>query len=90
MSDFEILMSVKEMLRIEYNDVSFDDELVDLIQEAKEDLNTSGGLTNNKALVKGAIKAYVRAHFEIDSDTSDKIIRVYESKKRKLSVLGGD
>lgn len=90
MNDFEILASVKKTLRIEEDEISFDDELEELIREAKEDLDTSGVGVAHKELFIGAVKAYVRAHFEIDSDTSDKILRVYESKKQKLSILGGD
>ena len=90
MNDFEILASVKKTLRIEEDEIAFDDELEELIREAKEDLVTSGVGVEHKELFIGAVKTYVRAHFEIDSDTSDKILRVYESKKQKLSILGGD
>lgn len=90
MTDFEILESIKRMLRIEENELIFDDELIELIKEAKEDLGTSGVGAEHKELFIGAVKTYVRAHFEIDSDTSDKILKVYESKKQKLSILGGE
>lgn len=90
MTDFEVLESIKRTLRIEETEIAFDDELIELIKEAKEDLGTSGVGVEYKELFLGAIKAYVRAHFEIDSDTSDKILKVYESKKQKLSILGGE
>ena len=90
MQKFEILASVKKTLRIEQTDIEFDEELDELICEAIEDLKTSSVSDKYESLCVGAIKAYVRAHFEIDADTSDKILKVYESKKQKLSILGGD
>lgn len=86
-----MLEDVKKALRISHN--ALDDEISDLIQEARADLILSGVssvMTNEESnvdpLIKRAIKTYAKASFEEDINKSQKYQRSYDLLKQHLSL----
>lgn len=85
-----MLEDVKNALRISDND--FDNEIRDLIEAAKSDLETSGVASSfiredkNGPLIKNAIINFCKAEFGYDNPDSDRFRRAYESLKIKLAL----
>lgn len=68
----------------------YDDELQDLIDAAYLDLDIAGvtGYDVDDALVRQAVKTYVRAHFK-SPDDYDRIAASYEAQKGQLQIATG-
>lgn len=83
-----MLEKVKLALRIKNN--KFDDEISDLIEEAKSDLKLSGvmKLDDTDPLIIRAIKTYSKANFGLANKDSEKYQKSYESLKEHLSLSG--
>lgn len=83
-----MLESIKMALRIKSS--AFNDEINDLIEEAKLDLKTSGVIVidDTDPLIKKAIKTYCKANFGLDNKDSEKYQNAYESIKNKLALCG--
>lgn len=83
-----MLNKVKLALRINKN--NFDEELNDLIEEAKLDLITTGVIVidDKDHLIQKAIKTYCKANFGLDNKDSEKYQDSYESIKNKLALCG--
>ncbi len=85
-----MLEDVKNALRI--SDDDFDNEIRDLIEAAKSDLETSGVASSfiredkNGPLIKNAIINFCKAEFGYDNPDSDRFRRAYESLKIKLAL----
>jgi uncharacterized phage protein (predicted DNA packaging) len=86
-----MLEDVKKALRITHDVLN--DEITDLIEEARADLILSGvssviaeAETNVDPLIKRAIKTYAKANFEEDKDKSEKYQRSYDLLKQHLSL----
>lgn len=87
MDDTTILAKVKLSLRIVTDD--FDDEVQDLIEACKSDLQTAGVIVSNvDNLVLQAIKTYCRANFGIP-ENYDKLKASYDEQKAQLSMRTG-
>lgn len=86
-----ILDDVKATLRVDGDD--HDGELSDLIAAAQADLTLSG-VDGQKAhdetdpLIKRAIIAYVRTHFEWDHPNVERMQTAYDMIKAHLSLSG--
>ncbi|WP_209121514.1 head-tail connector protein [Alkalihalobacillus sp. BA299] len=86
-----ILNDVKSSLRISSSQTAFDGEIIDLIEEARNDLILSG-VTSEKAngdtdaLIKRAIKTYAKANFGWDNPDADRLQKSYELLKQHLSL----
>lgn len=91
MSDQEILEKVKLSARI--SGKSFDEDVQDMIDSAREELVQSG-VSKEKAesfddpLILRALKIYVKANFGIDSPNAYRFHQSFESLKRHLSMAG--
>jgi uncharacterized phage protein (predicted DNA packaging) len=88
-----MLADMKRALRI--NNTAYDDEIIDLIDEARGDLILSGlseSVVNNETvvdpLIKRAIRTYVKANFGWDNPDSTKLQDSYEMLKGHLSLSG--
>lgn len=83
-----MLEKVKLALRIKNN--KFDDEIIDLIEEAKSDLKLSGvaKIDNTDSLILRAIKTYCKANFGLANKDSEKYQKSYDSLKEHLSLSG--
>ncbi len=68
----------------------YDDELQDLIDAAYLDLDIAGvtGYDVDDALVRQAVKTYVRAHFK-SPDDYDRLAASYEAQKGQLQIATG-
>jgi hypothetical protein len=87
-----LIADVKTRLRL-IND-AFDQEVTDLIEDAKADLVAAGMkasiITDFEAdpdtdpLIKNAIAFYVKAHFGYNNDDREGLIESYEMRKQKL------
>ena len=68
----------------------YDDELQDLIDAAYLDLDIAGvtGYNVDDALVRQAVKTYVRAHFK-SPDDYDRLAASYEAQKGQLQIATG-
>lgn len=84
--EIDILQKVKMTLRIKNK--AFDEDINDLIDEAKSDLKTSGVSTIDMSdkLIQKAIKTYCKANFGLENKDSEKYEKSYESIKIKLSL----
>lgn len=84
-----MLDSVKMACRKSTN--AFDDEFLELIAEAKQDLK-SAGITNSEAeenpLIRKAIKLYCRLNFG-QPDDYDKLKLAYDELKAQLQMSDG-
>ena len=84
---------MKLALRIS-ND-AYDDEILDLIDEARHDLKLVG-LSNDivdkevdiDPLIKRAIRTYVKANFGFDNPDADRLNHSYNMLKQHLSLAG--
>lgn len=83
-----MLDNIKLALRIKSS--VFDEEINDLILEAKADLNISGivKIEEDDTLIQRAIKTYCKANFGLDNKDSEKYQDSYESIKNKLALCG--
>lgn len=83
-----MLEKIKLILRIKGN--VFDDEISDLIESAKLDLNISGVINTdeNDPLIYQAIKTYCKAQFGLDNKDSEKYQMSYESLRNHLALCG--
>lgn len=86
-----LIDDVKEALRVD--GPAHDVELSDLIAAAQADLTLSG-VDSQKAhdesdpLIKRAVIAYVRAHFEWDHPNAERLQTAYDMIKAHLSLSG--
>ncbi|WP_342541043.1 head-tail connector protein [Heyndrickxia sp. FSL K6-6286] len=86
-----ILEDVKTALRISHD--SLDDEILDLIEEARHDLMLSG-VSSEKAkndedsLIKRAIKTYCKAEFSSDIKDAERFHLSYKLLKIHLALAG--
>lgn len=83
-----MLNKVKLALRKKGN--VFDEEILDLIEEAKLDLKTSGVMVIDEEdpLIQKAIKTYCKSNFGLENKDSEKYENSYESIKNKLTLCG--
>ena len=83
-----MLEKVKTALRITTD--AFDEELTDLIEEAKADLGIAGVVVPSglDALITGAIIVFCKMSFGLPEDY-DKLKRSYDEKKAQLSNATG-
>ncbi|MEG2246427.1 phage head-tail connector protein [Clostridium sp.] len=83
-----MLESIKKSLRITID--NFNEEILDLIEEAKADLSISGikNISEEDILISRAIKVYCKANFGLDNKDSEKYQRSYDSLKEHLSLCG--
>lgn len=83
-----LLLKVKTALRITTD--AFDDELTDLIEAAKLDLQIAGVVIPAEldAIVNRAIITYCKMHFGIPDDY-DRLKRSYDEQKAQLSTATG-
>jgi len=85
-----MLEFIKNSLRVSGSD--FDDEIMSLINAAREDLKTSGIASTvisdtSNSLVKNAIMNYCKSEFGFDNPDSEKFRNAYESLKAKLALV---
>ena len=75
-------------LRLRITNVGYDDEISDLITEAKADLNLSGILASDDtdALIKRCIMLFVKLHFGWNNKDHDKLLASYNSLKEHLAL----
>lgn len=85
-----MLNKVKLALRRSGKVTVLDEEILDLIEEAKLDLETSGVVNINEEdpLIRKAIKTYCKANFGLENKDSEKYENSYESIKNKLALCG--
>ena len=83
-----LLLKVKTALRITTD--AFDDELTDLIEAAKLDLQIAGVTIPAEldAIVKRAIVTYCKMNFGLPDDY-DRLKRSYDEQKAQLSTATG-
>lgn len=83
-----MLASIKLALRIKSS--AFDEEIIELIESSKIDLQVSGitKIKEDDPLIRQAIKTYCKANFGLDNKDSEKYQSSYESLKQHLSLCG--
>lgn len=88
-----MLADMKQALRI--SNTAYDDEVSDLIDEARHDLIMSGLSkeivekdVDPDPLIKRAIRTYVKANFGWDNPDAEKLQNAYEMLKSHLSLVG--
>lgn len=83
-----MLDKIKVALRVK--SISFDNEILDLIEACKTDLSISGvkRIDENDYLIIQAIKTYCKANFGLDNKDSEKYYKSYEMLKQHLSLCG--
>lgn len=83
-----MLTSIKLALRIKSS--AFDEEITELIESSKIDLQISGitKIKEDDPLIRQAIKTYCKANFGLDNKDSEKYQSSYESLKQHLSLCG--
>lgn len=83
-----MLASIKLALRIKSS--AFDEEITELIESSKIDLQISGitKIKEDDPLIRQAIKTYCKANFGLDNKDSEKYQSSYESLKQHLSLCG--
>lgn len=87
-----MLEDVKQALRIRSSQDGFDQEVQDLIEAAKMDLQQSG-ISAEKAesddpLIKRAVITYCKGNFGIDNTKADQFNDAYVMLKQHLSLAG--
>ena len=87
-----LLIETKVRLRISASNTTFDADIKDLIEEAKNDLKRAGVLeekiSDTDAAIARAIKAYCRAFFDMDESEQGRWQMIYESQRDSLSLDG--
>lgn len=82
-----LLVKVRKSLRISTD--SFDDELQDLIDACKLDLELSGIVVDEtNPLTAMAITVYSKANFGLENPDFDKFNKSYDSLKTHLALSG--
>lgn len=83
-----MLEKIKQSLRIKNN--AFNDEIMDLINACKKDLETAGvkNIDEEDSLIIQAVKTYCKANYGLDNKDSEKYQASYEMQKQKLSLCG--
>lgn len=80
--------TVKLALRI--SNVAYDNEITDLIAEAKADLELCGvikaKIIDTDILIKRAIVTYCKANFGLNNADSEKLQRSYEAIRNHLTM----
>ena len=86
-----MLEEVKMALRISNH--AYDDEITNLIDACKSDLETSGVAPsyfledNLRALIKRAIITYCKSQFGFDNQDASRLNESYELLKQKLAIV---
>lgn len=89
-----MLEEVKSAVRVSNN--AYNDELQNLIDACKSDLETSGvapsyfSEDNLRALIKRAILTYCKAEFGFDNPDAQRLHESYELQKQKLAIIYHD
>ena len=88
-----MIESVKGALRVTSNDPLIIEEIEDLIESARLDLQISGvskekANNDNDPLIKRAIIFYAKANYGLDNPDSDRFQDSYEMLKQHLSLAG--
>ena len=89
-----MLEEVKMALRI--SNTAYDDEIINLIDACKSDLETSGVAPsyfeefNYRALIKQAVITYCKAQFGYDNQDAGRLNENYELLKQKLVIVYHD
>jgi uncharacterized phage protein (predicted DNA packaging) len=83
-----ILDDVKVALRIAASNTTFDGEIGDLIEAAKDDLQLAGitKADESDALIKRAINTYCKAHYGYDNPDAERFLESYLMLKRHLAL----
>lgn len=83
-------MLEKIKLSLKIKSKLFDDDIKDLIDEAKADMNISGisNIKDDDPLIRQAIKTYCKAKFWADNKDSEKYQLSYELLRDHLSLCG--
>lgn len=82
-----MLEKVKQALRIK--SATFNEEIEDLIEAAKLDLEVSGiNVTIDDKLVQRAVVVYCKANFGLENNDSEKFTKAYEHIKTLLGLAG--
>lgn len=83
-----MLDKVKKYLRISHNEL--DDEVTDLINACKKDLEISGVASSSidevDPLIKRAIITYCKAHFGYNNPDYERLIKSYDLLKGHLAL----
>lgn len=85
----EYLAAIRQRLRLTTDD--FDNELTDLINAARADLQL-GGVVMEKAndetdpLILKAVETYVKAEFGLDNDDADRYRASYKEQRNGLTL----
>ena len=91
MEDYSLLGAAKLALRI--TSYAFDDEIMDLIAAAQEDMKTSGiaaaavDACASHPLLRAALVVYCKAFFGLDNADSEKYAASYRSMVGKIVLL---
>lgn len=88
-----MLEEVKNALRISNN--AYDNEITNLIDACKSDLETSGVAPSYfkedyRALIKQAVITYCKAQFGYDNQDAGRLTEAYELLKQKLAIVYHD
>lgn len=86
-----MLAEVKTALRITHN--ALDEEIEDIIEEARQDLILAGvssekAKSEEDALIKRAIKTYAKANMTAENATADRFQQSYDLLKQHLTLAG--
>lgn len=83
-----MLEKIKHALRINNN--AYDDEITDLINACKRDLELAGVASSNinesDPMIIQAIKCYCKGNFGFDNNEAERFIKSYESLKSFLCL----
>lgn len=83
-----MLEEIKVILRVSAN--SYNNEITDLINAAKKDLELSGvdvsKIVDTDPLIKRAVASYCKAFFGYDNADHERLLKAYESLKGHLSI----
>lgn len=81
-----MLEKIKKSLRI--SNAAFDDEIVDLIEAAKSDLQLSGVnvIDETDSLIIRAVTTYVKANFGWDNPDAERLQTSYDMLKTHLAL----
>lgn len=83
-----MLEKIKLALRIKSNKT--DEDILDLIEACKLDLNTAGvkNIKEDDALIIQAVKLYCKANYGLNNNESEKYSKAYDSLKISLALCG--
>lgn len=89
-----MIKEVKQALRISESNTAFDDEVQNLIDAARLDLQQAGisksviYQSETDPLIKRAVITYAKANFGYDNPEADRFDRAYIMLKQHLSLYG--